>query len=265
MMRFHNLLTPALLLAGLFVVADSADAAIMYGDFSDIPPGAVIYQDVSESSFTNPVPPPLYGAPSVTGNLLDFDPSGFGVSASGGAANTVDGQLNFTVKALPGAGITSFAIIESGDFSFSGILPAPGTFVSASAGATVTILEVDGVALPGPIAVFASDLFVTDYPTTGGAPVTGLLPWSLATSVDLASAIPFPFVSGATLFEVAINNQLQATTAVLGHQAAIAKKDFKIVVIGDLEPNMIPEPSSFALLAVAGLAIATVRRVATRG
>ncbi len=239
-------------------IAPLANAApISYGDFSDIPPGAVMYLDVTESSFS--VPSSLYGPPTVTGNLLDFDPTAFGTTSSGGASSLIDGQLNFTIMTLPGAGLTGFSIVESGDFSFSGVTPTPGTFVSASAGATISILEVDGVALTTPIAVFASDVFVTDYPTTGGAPSTGLLPWSLTTFADLGSAIPFAYVSGASKIEVAINNQLSTATTP-GNQAAIAKKDFKIVPVGDLEGEIIvPEPTALGLLML-GLVGAGLRR-----
>ncbi|QDS97780.1 PEP-CTERM sorting domain-containing protein [Adhaeretor mobilis] len=256
---FAKSLASALLLAALVGSATSAEAAILHGDFSDVPPGGVMYLDVTESSFSNPVPPVLYGAPTVTGNLLDFDPTAFGVSSSGGASNLVDGQLNFTIDALPGAGLTAFSIVEGGDFSFSGVTPTPSTFVSASAGATVSITEVDGAALLSPIPVFASDIFVTDYPTTGGAPSTGLLPWSLVTFVDLASALPSG--SLATKVEVAINNQL-STASTPGNQAAIAKKDFKIIPVGDLVPDeIVPEPSSLVLACLVGLVGTGRRRV----
>ncbi|TWU30327.1 PEP-CTERM sorting domain-containing protein [Bythopirellula polymerisocia] len=253
-------LASATLFSALCCTATLAQAAIMYGDFSDTPPGAVMYLDVTESSFSKPVPPPLYGPPSITGNVLDFDPTGFGVSSSGGASGLIDGQLNYTIMALPGAGLTGFSIVESGDFSFSGVNPSPGTFVSASAGATVSILAVDSITLPNPIPVFASDIFVTDYPTTGGAPSTGLLPWSLVTFVDLGAAIPFPFDFGATKVEVAINNQLSSATTP-GNQAAIAKKDFKLVPVGDLIPDNVPEPSSLALVCLIGLFSTARRRV----
>ena len=237
----------------VLVAAMSAQAAtsINYGDFSDVPPGTVAYNDVTESSFSDDVP--LYGAPTITSNLLDFEPIAFGTSSSGGASSLTDGQLNFTIDAIDGTGVTSFTIDEGGDYSFSGLTPTPGTFVSASAGATISILEVDGVALPNAINYFVSGTFVTDYPTAGGAPVTGLLPWSLTTNVDLTSVLPQGYQQGATLIEVAINNQLTTATTP-GNQAAIAKKDFQINV------TTIPEPCSLALLGLGGLLIARRRR-----
>lgn len=230
----------------------AAAAPINYGDFSDIPPGSVMYLDVEENSFSDTVP--LYGAPTVTGDLLDFDPNGFGVSSSGGASGLSDGQVNFTIMSTPGTGITGFSIVESGDYSFSGVTPTPGTFVSASAGATISILEVDGVALVTPIATFASDVFVTDYPTTGGAPVTGLLPWSLVTFADLSFYLPQGAL--ATKVEVSINNQLSTATTP-GNQAAIAKKDFKIIPV-----VVVPEPGSLAVIGLTGLMLVRRRRSA---
>lgn len=246
-------------------VASLANAgSINYGDFSDIPPGAVTYRDVTESSFSVAIPPnTLYGVPTALGNTLNFNnTTGFGVSSSGGASGLIDGQVNFMIEALPGAGLTSFSIAEGGDFSFSGVLPTPGTFVAASAGATVTILAVDGVDLVTPINVFASGTFVRDYPTQGGAPVTGLQSWSLVTGVDLGPSIPFPFVSGASKISVAIDNQLiTGTTA--GNTAAIAKKRFSIIPVGDLTPNaVVPEPGTLSLAALAciGMLAASRRR-----
>ncbi len=111
----------SLILFSTIVLLQTANAAIMYGDFSDIPPGAVMYLDVEESSFSEPVPPPLYGRPTIVANLLDFDPSAFGASSLDGAAKRTDGQLTFKISTIPGTGLTGFSIIESGDFQFAGM------------------------------------------------------------------------------------------------------------------------------------------------
>lgn len=237
----------AALVVGCALGANAFAAPINYGDFAGT---SVTYGSVTENSFTDPTP--LYGAPSISGNLLDFDPSAFGSASTGGASDFTDGQLNFTIDTAPGAGLTGFSVVEGGDYSFAGVTPTPGTFVSASSGVTVTILEVDGSILAVPINVFASDIFVSDYPTTGGAPSTGVLPWSLVTFVDLSSVLPSG--SAATSVEVVIDNVL-ITGTTQGNTALITKKDFKII------PISIPEPGSLALLGLGGLLMARRRRV----
>lgn len=234
--------------ASLVMAGDSA-ALINYGDYSDIPPGTVMYLDVTESSSTDPVPPPLYGTPSINGNLLDFDPLAFGANSSNGASDITDGQLNFTMMADPGTSIDELIVSEGGDFSFSGLTPDAGTFVVASVATTVTILEVDGVTLVTPIEIFQTDVFFTDYLTVGNPPATGLNQWSLDYTVDILGALDNPLL-GATKVEVVIDNQLSTTTT-QGNLAFISKKDFNL---------NIPEPSSLALLGLGGLLVARRRR-----
>lgn len=242
-------LTAGLVLS-MAIAADSS-AQIFYGDLSDIPPGTVSYLDVTESSSTDPVPPALYGAPSINGNLLDFDPIAFGSnSADGGGLDITDGQLNFTVEAEPGTSINTLLVSEGGDFSFSGVTPDAGTFLSVSVATTVTILEVDGLTLVTPIEIMQTDTFVTDYLTIGNPPSTGLNFWSLDYNIDVLGAIPGSPTLGATKIEVVIDNQL-LTTATDDNQAFISKKDFNI---------NIPEPTSLALLSMGGLLLARRRR-----
>ena len=54
------------------VTGASLAAPINYGDFSDIPPGAVMYTDVTETANTPGDSEPLFGAPVVSGNALRF-------------------------------------------------------------------------------------------------------------------------------------------------------------------------------------------------
>jgi hypothetical protein len=254
MPRIHQSLLPkAVLAAGLLISAGAAfdsSAVINYPDQSDIPPGTVTYSDIVESSSTNLLPPGLYGAPSINGDLLDFDPVGFGANSNSGAFALTDGQLNFTVTAEPGAAINSLIVSEGGDFSFQGLVPDAGTFVSVSVLTTVNILEVDGVTLGTPIEISQVDSLTTDYLTVGNPPASGLNLWSLDYTIDILGAITGPTQLGATKIEVVIDNQLSSKSTA-DTQAFLSKKDFNV---------NIPEPTSIALLSFGGLLLARRRR-----
>lgn len=230
--------------------AGIATASINYGDFSGT---TVTYLGVTETANSPGDTEPLFGIPSISGDSLDFDPAGFSSASTGGGIDLTDGQLNFSIETGDADGLISFSVTESGDYSFAGVTPTAGTFVSASVSAAVTILEVDGVTLGTPINLFASTTFTTDYPTTGGAPSTGLLPWSAVSFIDLSSVLGAG--QAATSIEVVIDNQLVAGSE-SGTSAFIAKKDFGITTVS------IPEPGSLALLGLGGLLIARRRRSA---
>ena len=237
----------------VFVSGHTEAAIINHGDFSDVPPGTVMYLDVTESSGTDPLPPALYGAPSVTGDLLDFDPVGFVSTVTGGPLDVTDGQLNFTVMSLPGHGFDSFSILESGDYSFSGT-GGVGTFASASLSLRVEVLEIDNVPVTTPIILTDLASFSSDLASEGGTS-TGLLDWSLLGHVDISG-----YLGGATLgvtkADVVVNNQL-VTDSEADSLSFIAKKDFK--VLPDLPDGKIPEPTTLAL-AMIGACLAGRRR-----
>ncbi len=260
---FRQVLSPAisaaipifLFLLSTMAFAQTITAAILHGDFSDIPPGAVMYLDVEETSFSEPIPPPLYGAPTIAANTLDFDPRKFSTSSLDGGASQTDGQLTFTISSMQGTGLTGFSIIESGEFQFSGIQAATETYVSASTDATVSILAVDGLNLPSPIPLTATRIFTSNYESTNEPPIAKPSTWSLATFVDLAPAIPVPYINGVTKLEVSIENQLTTATGGSGMQAAIDRTDVKI------RPNVVPEPCGATLACLVGLFATTRRRV----
>ena len=227
-------------------------ASINYGDFEDFVGGGVIeYQDVTESSATDPVP--LFGVPDVTVNDLDFDPAAFGSSSGGSSVDITDGQLNFNFELLAGAGLTSLIIDEGGDFTLFGGGSAV-TSVAYGLFAEVTVTEVDGVA-------------VTPFTVTGTVDGTEDLvsspglnqPWSLGLFLDLGAALVANghagFSEGVTAGEFVLDDTLVSTSEA-GTLAFIAKKDLQITPGGDLVPdNNIPEPTALALalLGAAGL------------
>lgn len=257
-MTIHNFAS-SVRYAGLCAIAtmipaSSFAAAINYGDVDDFANGGALeYQEVTEDSGTDATP--LFGAPEVVVNRLDFDPTAFASSANGaGDSDFTDGQLNFMIDALPGAGILSFDITESGSYSFGGLGTA-ATRADFGVLAEVTILEVDGVAVT-PIDVVASNsasLNAVDNPGFAA-------PWSLGLRVELGPALSgMTFTEGVTLAEVVINNTL-FTSSEAGTGAFIDKKDFFITPSGDLDPdNVVPEPAA-ALLATLALAGFAARR-----
>ena len=250
--RLGKCATAFALISFLLVGVTFVDAgSINYGDFSDIPPGSVMYLDVTESSGTDPVPPPLFGAPSITGNLLDFDPPGFVSTTTGGPLDVTDGQLNFTMMAARNSGFYSLAISEWGDYSFAGS-GAVGTSVSASVSVRVEILEIDNVVLPSPIVISSSNTFATDMASEGG-PTDGLESWSLNVLADLSPVLHGALL-GATKAEVVINNQLISNSE-SDSLAFIAKKDFKLI-----PGTEVPEPASLLLVGLAGCCMAIRRR-----
>ena len=238
-----------------YLAGPALAAPINYGDFDDIPPGVVTYTDVTESTSTDEEP--LFGAPTVTVNQLDFDPSGFGASASNGDIDITDGQLNFGFETLPGTGIRSLLIEEGGDYSF--LNGEAATSVNFGVFAKVTVTEVDGVTLPlvGPGSQFEVIVNNGSSFTSPGGLVQNA-PWSLGTLVELGPALAsngFGPDAAVTAGEFVLNNTLIAASE-SGSLAFIAKKDFTITPGGPLDPdNVIPEPTA-ALLA--GLALAGV-------
>jgi hypothetical protein len=247
----------ASLLLSLIVVtlaiACSADitraSSILYGNFP-VPGSGITFNGVTESSGTDAVP--LYGPPHTFHVGLDFDPTSFVATASGGGADITDGQLNFSVLSAPGIGIDSLSLSERGDYTLAG----SGTVASQTiAGAILTakIVDVDGVPLGTPLVL--NNTASVGFNLVANAGI--VQPWalglnSLVSSFLTAHAIPYKI--GATRIDVTVNNQLLAFSEP-GTIAFIAKKDF---VIG-VTPH-VPEPSTLALASLAAAGGGLARR-----
>jgi len=207
-------------------------ASISYGNFGPVPPG-VTFQDVRESSGTDPVP--LYGPPAPISVGLDFDPANFVATASGHAQDITDGQLNLTLTSGPGVSISSLNLFESGDFTLAGS-GTSATQVLAGAILRVTVTQINGVDVT-PIILSPTNVSVSFNLAANPGVVQ---PWSLGTGLNIAGQLGPD--QRATQLEVVIDNQLLAFSE-CGSLAFIAKKDFGIQV-----GTVVPEASTVLLL-----------------
>ncbi|MEZ6071840.1 MAG: PEP-CTERM sorting domain-containing protein [Pirellulales bacterium] len=255
--RRFGLLATFALLQSLFALGRADAGAVSYGDFSDIPPGAVMYLDVTESSATDPVPPPLFGAPSINVNTLDFDPKGFAAYSTNGHNDITDGQLNFVIMTLDeydgqptNAGITSIEFREGGDFTLGGTGTAV-TEIGGGIAVMVDILAADGMLLDNPISLTASASFNDDL---GGGEKQNS-PWGLSLTVDFANALAGLGKLGVTKAKISLDDTLFAISE-MSSVSLIAKKDFQIIPTGNhLTTEDIPEPGTLGLISLAAIGL----------
>ena len=232
---------------------------ISYGDFTG---AQVVFTNVLEQSSTDPVP--LFGAPIATANSLAFSPITFSSSSSNDDADITDSQLSLMMEAVEGRTITALEIDEAGDFTLSG-----STTATATVGAAVfwTILELDGVALPGPLPAGSTNV-VFDQ---GAGPNGGMfeLPgdvgaaqiWTGSLNVDLQSFLAAEGLTGnITKLSLTLDNTL-STSSTLGSSAFVKKKEAQQVGITVLTEE-IPEPAGavLALLVFVSAGVFVARR-----
>ena len=252
---YRTLTAACLVVAALFANSIVQAATINYGNFN-VPPAGIMFLQVTESSVTDPVP--LFGPPSPFVTGLDFDPITFASSATGGAADITDGQLNFTIMGLSNpngyVGITGINLSEAGDYTLAGA-GGPPTSVFAGAIIRATITEVNGVPV-APINVPPVNASFSD--SLPGAVIVA--PWSIGLFQNIDAALGQGQL--ATKVEVVINNTLVSTSEPNPSTVAfIAKKEFMISLIPETVGDpFIPEPSTLVLLAVAGSGLLAVRR-----
>ena len=248
-----------LCLTGLFLsAAIAAQAApIVYGDF----PGVTIdYIGVQEESSTDPGAA-LFGAPTVGGDAIDFDPQAFAASSSGLESDTVDGNLQFMVQAKAGFGINSISFSEAGDTTLAGLLGEAETTVGAAF--FIDILEVNIGGILTPIALSVPPTAMTFAPQDSfllSVDGPGTSTWTGSLFVDMGPTLAANSITGTvTKISVSLNNSLTASS-VEGTSAFIQKKDVDALVVS-IDTFEIPEPTSaaIALLAACGLGCMTRR------
>jgi PEP-CTERM motif-containing protein len=241
------------------VHSSSARAQINYGSFNGT---TVNYLTVTEQSTTGDALP-LFNAPALSADSLDFNPIGFDASAAGAAGlDNTGGRLTFTIQAHAGQSIPIITFGEAGDTALAG-LGTDATSSQVTASGTITISAVDGAAI-APVTQPIALTFNPSGGTYGLASDGGSLPifhtqWTGSVSISVPSILTgagVPFTQGATSVSIDLVNTLTATSQA-GTNSLIGKKDFSVAVVP------IPEPTTLTLFALALISIGAVRRLST--
>jgi hypothetical protein len=213
----------------------------------------VDFLNITEDSNTDPVPPALFGSPTVSVDSLVFNPVSFGASAQNGSFDITDGTLTTRIDARPGFTIPSFNITERGDYTLAGSGTA-ATNATVSLSIFITVLEVNDV----PINAQSFSGYAGTFSPSGGTydlvnDAGVLVQWNGSATVNIDAALASRGIMGsATSVIVTINNQLLAFSQP-GTVAFIKKKDIGGVII------TVPTPGAMALVG-AGALMASRRR-----
>lgn len=227
------------------VCVSLANAQINYGNFNG---DTVEYQQVTESSATDPVP--LFGGPALSGDSLLFSPVNFGISASGGSFDLMDGQLTTTIVALGLNRIEKIEFSERGDWTLLGTGTA-NTTASVANTMFIRITQVDG---PGAFVPVDATVQMTFTPDGGSYNLIDhrgqVLPFEGTTLVDLDAILAAAGYSGrqALKVDVTLDNSLAAFSET-GSVAYIKKKQAEGLSL----TAIVPEPATLGLLALGGL------------
>jgi hypothetical protein len=240
----------------------------------------VTYVDVTEDSGADE-PLPLFGAPTVTGNSIDFNPVGFDAASTDGGSDITDSNLVFMVEAKSGSRLSSLVFSEAGDTTMAGSV-TPGSMTTATAVFATGVLDIHEVDFVGinHISVPFSLTFTPSGGTYflgtdgGGGPVFHTQ-WSGSVNLDIDAILvangfilppgPIDPEGGATKISIDLDNTLVAVSQD-GTSSVISKKDFGGITIRTnvrTEPGgepEIPEPAAFVLAGLAFLGLAAQRR-----
>ena len=248
----------------------------------------VSYVNVTEDSGADE-PLPLFGAPTVTGNSIDFNPVGFDAASSGGGSDITDSNLVFMVVAKSGSRLSELHLNEAGDTTLAGSVPVGSMSTATAVFATGVLdihevdLTVDGIHNPIGINHISVPFSMTFTPsggtyflgTDGGGGPIYHTPWSGSVALDIDAILvangfilppgPVDPEGGATKISIDLDNTLVAVSQ-NGTSAVIAKKDFGGITIRTnvrTEPGgepEVPEPAAFVLAGLGLLGLAAQRR-----
>ena len=238
----------------------AAAAPINYGTHAGT---HVVFGDVSEEAGLGDTGP-LFGAPTVTGNSIDFNPAGFDAATQNAGNDTTLSSFSFTLTANPGTWIRRVTFSEAGDATLAGNV-APGstaTSTAVSASGTIEIREVNFL----PINPVISAPFTLTFSPSGGTYFLGTdggggpifhSQWSGSVTIPVEDILLANGINtGATRVVIDLDNSVTAASEA-GTSAQVDIKDFGAVVIRADAP-IIPEPGSLPF--AAALAALTLRR-----
>jgi len=245
-MKLRN---PILLSLLALALAAPAGATFVHGNFAGT---NVNFVGVQETTQTAGDPEPIWGSPTVVGNVMTFSPTSFLATTAGGGFDSDHSTLQMDIDA---SGLLDtieiINITEVGDAVLLGgastgvLLSMAGTIrVNATTAGAITPVTVPWVGIFN-----TGDFFdaVTNPGTTG---------WIGSVSIDVAAILANAGIfDPATSVTLAYNNNLQAFSEPGLSSATVQKKavDGPAVII-----EVIPEPATGALL-VGGLIALGIR------
>ena len=233
--------------------SSSFAAPINYGDFAG---STVTYEQVTENTTSINDPDGLFGAPTLSGDSLDFDPQQFVAGTSNLGVDITAALLEFDVAANPGKFIENLSLTEAGTTALLAVTGATAT-TGVTSDIVLDIEEIDGAPVPGgsinvPLSMVFSPTGSFDVTSTNGGAWTGVAFVDLDQWLDDNSVA---HVGGVTRLTVQLVNTLTATSSD-GAETTITKQDADGVII----TANIPEPTTAALLLAAVAAPMFARR-----
>lgn len=276
-MSTHSIRRVSAAVALLAALSLASTAQAVYTQYVPPPPGGLVgpnitYLTVAEDTMRIPGPDPaqLFGPPTLSGNVLDFNPIGYDASAANGGSEMTRSLLQSTIQTnTPADSIGQLIIKEKGGYMMMGGSPLNSVNTNLDIG-MITILAVNGVPLGSPINVLPTTTYsnigsglVTTGPFGNGMTINEVGPssagmWFATANFNVAGALAANGVSGvASKVELMINNYLGAQAAPgAANMSDIDKKDFYVYYVP------VPEPSTLVLggFGLIGLAF-TARKV----
>ncbi len=229
------------------VIISPVNAALIH---PDVMGSTVWFRSIEESSPTGD-PLPLYGQPSANGDELLFPTTGnFSAnSLGGGLPDATDGKLTLMIVAKPGNVLDTLEFAENGLTTLNA--PFGGdAFAEVVSFAVVKVAEIAGV----PVNLPAVNFFFNINPLNGQYKLSVIGGSSYASGWTGAGHLLLP--ENTTKVNVALDNNLFASTLGGGTRAFIDKKFFEI----DVDTHLVPEPSTFLLVMLSVLFGAAVRK-----